>query len=60
MTGSIQSSGDPVKGTGWLDKHPERDLITRRYLGGKGQLVRDAQEQLGPAAEEAEEEEETE
>ena len=41
-------------GAGWLDRHPERELITRRYLGGKGALVRDAQEQLGPVAVEEE------
>jgi len=41
-------------GAGWLDKHPMRELITRRYLGGKGQLVRDAQERLGPVTSEEE------
>ena len=35
-------------GVGWLDKHPERELITRRYLGGRGGLVREAREQIGP------------
>ena len=35
-------------GIGWLDKHPERELITRRYLGGRGGLVREAREQIGP------------
>jgi len=28
------------KGEGWLDAHPERDLIVRRYLKGFGALVR--------------------
>lgn len=30
------------KGEGWLETHPERDLIVRRYLGGFRSLVRSA------------------
>lgn len=44
-----------VHGAGWLEKHPQRELITRRYLGRKGHLVRDAQEQMGPVNVEEEE-----
>jgi 3' terminal RNA ribose 2'-O-methyltransferase Hen1 len=31
-----------TKGEGWLAKHPERDEITRRYLGHRSSLVREA------------------
>lgn len=46
------------KGEGWLATHPERDLITARYLRYQKQLTRDAlaqlvaDEQLDPDAEE--------
>lgn len=33
-------------GEGWLGTHPERDLITRRYLAHQGPLVRSAQGRL--------------
>jgi 3' terminal RNA ribose 2'-O-methyltransferase Hen1 len=47
------------KGEGWLERHPERELIVRRYLGGFRGLVRAAtaalDEKVEPeAAEEAE------
>lgn len=45
-------------GAGWLDKHPSRELITRRYLGGKGSLVKDAETLLGPVEDEDEPEQE--
>jgi len=32
------------RGEGWLTAHPERDLITRRYLKHRRDLVRDALE----------------
>jgi 3' terminal RNA ribose 2'-O-methyltransferase Hen1 len=34
------------KGEGWLEKHPERTLITRRYLRHSGALIRPALEIL--------------
>lgn len=34
------------KGEGWLEAHPERELIVRRYLRGFGGLVRLANSQL--------------
>jgi 3' terminal RNA ribose 2'-O-methyltransferase Hen1 len=34
------------RGEGWLASHPERDLITRRYLKHQRSLVRDAVERL--------------
>lgn len=45
------------KGEGWLDSHPERELIVRRYLKGFGSLVRSAMASLDEAVapEEAEE-----
>ena len=53
------------RGEGWLASHPERDLITRRYLKHQRSLVRDAVERLiteetpddeeAPAARDAEE-----
>ncbi len=35
------------KGAGWLEAHPERDDITRRYLKHQRNLARAANEQLG-------------
>ena len=35
-----------AKGAGWLDAHPEREQIVRRYLGNFGSLVRPALERL--------------
>lgn len=35
-------------GSGWLAGHPERELITHRYLAGQRDLTRDARERLGP------------
>jgi 3' terminal RNA ribose 2'-O-methyltransferase Hen1 len=52
------------KGEGWLSTHPERDLITTRYLRYQKQLTREAlaqlvaDEQLDPDAEEAAHDEE--
>ncbi|QAY77260.1 3' terminal RNA ribose 2'-O-methyltransferase Hen1 [Sphingosinicella sp. BN140058] len=45
------------KGAGWLETHPARELIVRRYLRGLGGLVRKARSQLDESveAEEAEE-----
>lgn len=45
------------KGEGWLETHPARELIVRRYLRGFGGLVRKANSQLDErvAAEDAEE-----
>lgn len=45
------------KGEGWLDRHPERELIVRRYLGGYRSLVASAMAGLDErvAPEEAEE-----
>jgi len=37
------------KGEGWLDAHPERELIVRRYLKGFRSLVRSAMEALDEA-----------
>jgi 3' terminal RNA ribose 2'-O-methyltransferase Hen1 len=39
------------KGGGWLESHPERELIVRRYLGGFGSLVRSANSQFDDSAE---------
>ena len=36
-------------GAGWLAVHPERDLITRRYLAGQRDLTRDALGRLASA-----------
>src|SRR5205085_11570378 len=42
-------------GEGWLAAHPERDLITRRYLKNQGRLARAALDRLveedGPSTE---------
>jgi 3' terminal RNA ribose 2'-O-methyltransferase Hen1 len=45
------------KGEGWLERHPERELIVRRYLGGYRSLVASAMAGLDErvAPEEAEE-----
>jgi len=45
------------KGEGWLETHPERELIVRRYLGGFKSLVRDATVQLDERVEAEEPEE---
>jgi 3' terminal RNA ribose 2'-O-methyltransferase Hen1 len=37
-----------AKGEGWLDGHPARDLIVRRYLRNRGALARLALERLAP------------
>ena len=43
-----------AKGAGWLESHPSRDLIVRRYLRNRGVLARAALERLAPeTAEEA-------
>lgn len=34
------------KGEGWLEAHPSRELIVRRYLRGFGSLMRQARQQL--------------
>ncbi|MER9012996.1 3' terminal RNA ribose 2'-O-methyltransferase Hen1 [Mesorhizobium sp. M0199] len=36
------------KGEGWLEKHPAKDLIVRRYLRNRGALARIALERLVP------------
>ncbi|MER9232816.1 3' terminal RNA ribose 2'-O-methyltransferase Hen1 [Mesorhizobium sp. M0622] len=36
------------KGEGWLEKHPAKDLIVRRYLGNRRALARIALERLAP------------
>lgn len=45
------------KGKGWLETHPERELIVRRYLGGFKSLVREATTQLDERVEAEEPEE---
>lgn len=45
------------KGEGWLETHPARDLIVRRYLRGLGGLVRSANVQLDERVEAEEVEE---
>lgn len=45
------------KGEGWLETHPERELIVRRYLGGFKSLVREATAQLDERVEAEEPEE---
>lgn len=45
------------KGEGWLENHPERELIVRRYLGGFKSLVREATTQLDERVEAEEPEE---
>ena len=41
-------------GEGWLANHPEQDLITRRYLGRRGTLTRDALARLAELGDEVE------
>jgi 3' terminal RNA ribose 2'-O-methyltransferase Hen1 len=36
------------RGEGWLDQHPDRELIIRRYLRHRGSLARAALERLAP------------
>jgi 3' terminal RNA ribose 2'-O-methyltransferase Hen1 len=36
------------RGEGWLERHPARDLIVRRYLIHRGALARDALARLAP------------
>jgi 3' terminal RNA ribose 2'-O-methyltransferase Hen1 len=36
------------RGEGWLDQHPTKDLIVRRYLRHRGVLARQALERLAP------------
>lgn len=36
------------RGEGWLDQHPAKDLIVRRYLRHRGVLARAALERLAP------------
>jgi len=45
------------KGEGWLETHPDRELIVRRYLRGFGGLVRKARQQLDERVEAEEVEE---
>ena len=47
-------------GEGWLDNHPARHTISRRYLGNRRNLFDQAQEQFAERAEPQEEEEERE
>ena len=44
------------KGKGWLDEHPEREFIVRRYLAHRRVLTEDAATRLRPAGEEEAEE----
>ncbi|ROR83641.1 3' terminal RNA ribose 2'-O-methyltransferase Hen1 [Plantibacter flavus] len=37
-------------GEGWLADHPDRDLITKRYLAHQSRMITDAQSQLDPEA----------
>ena len=37
-----------ARGAGWLEQHPAKDLITRRYLRHRGALTRAALERLAP------------
>lgn len=45
------------KGEGWLEAHPARELIVRRYLRGFGSLMRQARQQLDERVEADEPEE---
>ena len=45
------------RGEGWLERHPERELIVRRYLGGFRSLVRSAHAALDERVEPQEAEE---
>jgi 3' terminal RNA ribose 2'-O-methyltransferase Hen1 len=40
------------RGAGWLDQHPARELIIRRYLRHRGVLARAALERLAPETQE--------
>jgi 3' terminal RNA ribose 2'-O-methyltransferase Hen1 len=40
------------RGEGWLDQHPAKDLIVRRYLRHRGILARAALERLAPETQE--------
>jgi 3' terminal RNA ribose 2'-O-methyltransferase Hen1 len=40
------------RGEGWLDQHPAKDLIVRRYLRHRGVLARAALERLAPETQE--------
>jgi 3' terminal RNA ribose 2'-O-methyltransferase Hen1 len=40
------------RGEGWLDQHPAKELIVRRYLGYRGILARAALERLAPETQE--------
>jgi 3' terminal RNA ribose 2'-O-methyltransferase Hen1 len=40
------------RGEGWLDHHPERELIVRRFLRHRGVLARAALERLAPETQE--------
>ena len=42
------------RGEGWLEDHPERNLIVKRYLGHRKSLTDDADARLGTAVTEAE------
>ena len=42
------------RGAGWLEDHPERNLIVKRYLGHRRSLTDDADARLGTASTEAE------
>lgn len=42
------------RGAGWLEDHPERNLIVKRYLGHRKSLTDDADARLGTAVAEAE------
>ncbi len=43
-----------AKGAGWLETHPARELIARRYLSHRPSLARDALYRLAPEAREEE------
>ncbi len=43
-------------GTGWLASHPEKDLITRRYLAHRRELTRSALARLAEVDDASEEE----
>lgn len=45
-------------GSGWLERHPQRELITRRYLKHQGVLAREALAQLAEAGEDPDAQEE--
>lgn len=47
------------RGEGWLETHPARDLIVRRYLRHRGMLTRAALERLAPQTQDEADEPET-